>query len=215
MEFNPTPVTDEDLIAYSQDCKRLCAELFGRPANSLPAPFEMVYADTGPRFEMLPTGDTLVILKPGNDVWKHRFQVGHEVTHWLLTPANAAPGILHWSHEMLANTVSIRCLRGSGIPQAEQYARACERDFQNSRTDISVETLLTTELVEPYDWVFGPAFRMGQRLEKPLKWKRLKALGTTFDADGKPDVGQWVDKLDPKFQGIALKALTGDRDRWV
>jgi hypothetical protein len=50
-----------------------------------------------------------------------RHQAGHEVFHWLRTPAERTPGILHWTHEMLAIEVSHRAMRAAAIPGCAEY----------------------------------------------------------------------------------------------
>ena len=218
MELSFSQVADDGLLAYAKHCVALCACEFGRSEETLPPLFELVVGGTVPEFRKLPGNParSLVILQNGCNVWQHRFQIGHEVTHWLITPSDVFPGIFHWTHEMLANEISICCLRASGIDGAEETARRNEDKLRKADWGVSVEKLLTTKLESPpYNWVFGPAFRLGRRLKKAVRWEHLKKLSTYSDDQGQPDVRAWFADLSPKRAREAKKVLGTPHEGWV
>jgi hypothetical protein len=212
------PVMDEGLLDYANHCVAVCASEFGRPRETLPPPFELVVGGTVPEFRKLPgnPGTTLVILKQGCNVWQHRFQIGHEVTHWLITPSSIFPGIFHWTHEMLANEMSICCLRTSALLGAEETARQNEDTLRKAGWGESVEKVLSTKLeCPPYDWIFGPAFRLGRKLQKAVGWDHVKMISTYFDDQGQPDLRGWFAALSSKRTRKAKKVLGTPHEGWV
>jgi len=164
-----------------------------------------------PEFRMDPGGGPgTIILERGGDFWRERFQAGHEVFHWLITPASAYPGIHHWTHEMFANEMGVRCLRASGIRDAEAMAEEYAKWLESKSEETTLLKMLTTPLTPPYEWVFGRAFVIGRKLQKAVSWERLKPLATA-----EPDIRSWLEALPAKLRRAANEVLGEPSDEWV
>jgi hypothetical protein len=215
------PVEDRDLLEYIDDCVTLCAGEFRRARESLPAPFRVVLGDqTQPEYRMVEGQAPLIILVSGTNERQLRFQAGHEVFHWLATPESAAPGIFHWTHEMLAWEISLHCLRSSQDRKGYglmAHAATCEEWLENEAQRATLERMLTEPLVSgiPYDWVFGRAFVVGRKLQEVAGWDHVKQLATCFDEEGKPDVRGWIGALPPDLSEAVRRVLGEPASNWV
>jgi hypothetical protein len=201
-----SPLTDPGLLAYAERCVALAAAEFDRSA--LPTRFVVVDGGSVPEFRKVGDG-SLVVVQRGSNLWQSRFQLGHEITHWLLTPKDV-PAIFHWTHEMLANEVSLRCLRSSGLAAAEEVAEQNETDFRRKADGVSLRKMLATPLVHPYHWVYGRAFVVGRQLQVAAGWKDVKRLALYFTDRGQPDLAAWLAAL-PAHSQKRVHAVLGTR----
>jgi hypothetical protein len=216
----------EWLRKHVDACIALYLEEFKLARKALPPAFELDWSDRDfPVFVKQPgqgaegTKILLVLKSDSNQEWSLRLQVGHEIFHWLFTPPEVHPGIYHWSHEMLANEMSICCIRASGVEGAEAYAQATEQHFRDQAAGVSLRKMLTTPLRREggagYSWVFGRAFVVGRCLIEKVGWEHVKGLATSLDDQHQPDVRGWIDALPRSEQLGARDVLGAPHEKWV
>jgi len=213
---------------YLDHCVALYTKEFNRSTQDLPPPFDLGLSTVGsPVFEKQPGQDaegTKILLAPIDDEawgreWPLRSQAGHEVFHWLFTPPAVYPGIYHWAHEMLANEMSLLCVRKSGIEDAEDYARSMEIGFRAKVQETTRVKMLTTELHRDdgatYAWVFGRAFSVGRQLRDAVGWEHLKGLATSLEDERRPDLRGWLAALPRPLELRAINILGQPHPNWV
>ena len=202
----------------------VCARAFNRTKETLPEPFEVFSDTTQPQFRVR---ERKIILRQGTNWWQLRWQAGHEVFHWLCTPGS--DDIFHWTHEMLAQEMSIRCMESAvllpspprdkfadGRPYgAKDYVHEAETGFRDDVGSTSLERMLTTELHPPYEWVRGRAFVTGRKLQTEVGCENLKRLATCFTESGRPDVRMWLRELPRPDRRRAVRVLGKPNDEWV
>ena len=210
-----TAVDDPDLAAYFTHCVDLCREEFGRWRKDLPAPFAVSFGGTVPRFQVQQGAAQATITLTGSDWWQTRFEAGHEVLHWFATPPGAQAEILHWTHEMFAVEISVLCLRRYATNRALEHAEKCEQWLEQESARASLEEMLTTPLVEPYDRFFGRAFVTGRALQHAVSWERLKPLAFQLDGQQRPDLRRWLNELPGNLRRSAYSVLGEPTDAWV
>jgi hypothetical protein len=217
-------ITDPELLAYAAHCVDVSAREFNRQPDAWPRPFEIWANAAQPQFRVR---EGRIILKQGCNWWQLRSQVGHEVFHWLCTPGS--DDIYHWTHEMLAQEMSIRCIRSAGIVPppphdkfpdgraygVDDYADEDEAEYRRESVATSLEKMLTTELVPPYEWVRGRAFLAGRKLAAETSWEQLKTIATYFDEAGRPDVRHWLRDLPRPDRRRVTRFLGPPNDGWV
>jgi hypothetical protein len=214
------------LREYVDTCIALYVEEFNLSPDDLPPLFDLGWSPRGfPVFEKKQDqgaeGTTILLARMQHSLWEWslRLQAGHEIFHWLFTPADVYPAIYHWSHEMLANEMSLCCIRASGVEGAEAYAQATEQHFGDEAEGVSREKMLTTRLHREggagYAWVFGRAFVVGRDLKEKVGWEHVKGLATCLDDQHQPDVRRWLEALPPSQRSGAVEVLGPPRDDWV
>lgn len=213
------------LREYLDRCIEIYREEFDRSAETLPPPFRLAASTVSvPVFEK-PAGAQSVMwlaVEAHDDRWPDdwllRTQAGHELLHWLCTPAEVS-AIYHWTHELVANEMSLLCLRRSGIDGIEAYATALEENWRRQAVSDSTEKLLTTPLHREdggiYGWVFGRAFVVGEELKKAVDWENVKRLATTFGESHQPDLRSWLKGLQRPDRRRAERVLGKPNERWV
>jgi hypothetical protein len=220
----PEIITDPELLAFGDHCVDVCAREFNRCTDTWPRRFEVWSETAQPQFR---AREGRIILKQGCNWWQLRSQVGHEVFHWLCTPGSE--DIFHWTHEVLAQEMSIRCIRSATIVPppphdkfrdgrpygVDDYADEAEAEYRREAISTSLEKMLTTELVPPYEWVRGRAFVVGRKLATEVGWEQLKRVATYFDEAGKPDVRRWLRDLPRPDRRRATRVLGPPKDDWV
>jgi hypothetical protein len=184
-----------------------------------PPPFELLVGDQNvPYYRM--GKPPAIVLTPIDHYGSLRLQVGHEVFHWLCTPETAAPGVFHWTHEMLAVITSLACVR---LEHAlADYANENEELFRQQAKSFSIAEMVTTRLStdpvhDPYpEGLFGRALETGAQLRSKVGWKRLRLLASCFDTAGRtPDVRAWLEGLAPPKRDAAIRVLGTPTDAWV
>lgn len=130
-----------------------------------------------------------IIVTMNADPDQVRLQLGHEVFHWICTPAY----LHHWVHEMFAMEMSIRHLRANGC---SVYADLCEADFHQGATGFSIDRMLDESISPPYpSGLHDRAYAVGKELINVIRWDRLKPLACMFDEDAQPDLAGWLERL--------------------
>jgi hypothetical protein len=52
----------------------------------------------------------ILVARAGADWWRIRYQIAHEVFHWLCTP----PRTFHWTHELFAVELAVQAMADLG-----------------------------------------------------------------------------------------------------
>jgi hypothetical protein len=133
-------------------------------------------------------GAAILVARAGADWWRIRYQIAHEVFHWV-----CGPRVFHWTHEMLAVETALRAMRELG---EDDYARRNIDALVAEADCLSLATMLTTPVVPgPLPGLYGRAWVTGACLVEAVGWERLKLLAGSFDANGNPDVASWLRAL--------------------
>jgi hypothetical protein len=194
-------------MAFFAQRARRTAEEFGKVAGELPVlewganpEYRALTADGMPR---------IFVAREGADWWRIRYQIAHEVFHWLCTP----PRTFHWTHEMLAVEIALRAMRGIG---EHDYAQRAMNGLVEESGQSSLATILTTPVTpgEP-PGLYGRAWVTGRSLIEAVGWERVKLLAQSFDAEGRPDVARWVRSLTEVEQRWAEAVLGAPSPAWV
>ena len=176
---------DDEVMAFLAERGRRTAEEFGKQYCEPPLlewgetiQYQAITGDGRPR---------IIVARELTDWWRIRYQIAHEVFHWLCTP----PRTFHWAHEMLAVEMALRAMDEVG-----------ERDYVQRSIDQLVEEaeLLSVGgmLVTPFaaggypPGLYGRAFVTGRELTDAVGWERVKLIADSFDGAGKVDVAAWV-----------------------
>lgn len=201
------PLDESALGFLAERAERTAAE-FGAELGSKPPP--LLAWGEGPEYRAggsgaLPT----IFVSHDADWWQVRYQIAHEVFHWLCTP----PRTFHWSHELLAVETAVRAMGELG---EHAYVETLERSLAAQAERLPLAAMLTTPFGDEYpDGLYGRAWLTGRRLEAAAGWEELKPLAASFGEDGRPDVAAWVQSLRVK-QRAAVEAVLGEPSAgWV
>jgi hypothetical protein len=198
---------DDDVTAFlSEQRRRTAAEFDVELANdTMP---ELEWGET-PEYRVADGGPRIFVARNGADWWRIRYQIAHEVFHWLCTP----PRTFHWVHELFAVEVAVRALEELG---EHDYVRRAKEALIEGATQLPLAAMLTTPLAVPYtDGLYGRAWLTGRELQEAIGWGRLKPLATSFDDQGKPDVTAWIDSL-ARRERLQVEAVLGSPSpAWV
>jgi hypothetical protein len=150
----------------------------------------------------------IIVARGDADWWRIRYQIAHEVFHWL-----CGPRVFHWTHEFFAVETAIRAMASIG---ELDYAR---RAMAGLREEADV-TPLGVMLVSPLPDVelpglYGRAWVTGRELTGAVGWVRMKLVADCFDGDGKPDVVGWVRSLPAREQSRVEAVLGAPSTEWV
>jgi hypothetical protein len=200
---------DADVKAFMDEQSQRTVQAFGceKEASVLPllewgskAEFRPVTADGVPR---------IFVKRRYADWWRIRYQIAHELFHWLCTP----PGTFHWTHELFAVEMAVRAMEELG---EHDYVRR-----ETERLAAEAELLsLSAMLVTPFGDVspaglYGRAWVTGRALIDVIGWERLKSLARSFDEHGRPDVAEWVRAL-PQRRRAGVEGVLGRPSKaWV
>jgi hypothetical protein len=210
------PVTDPELLAYFEHCVEFHRRELPRNPEEQPPRFDVVLSDDQPQYRVR---ERRIILQRGSNWWQLRSQAGHEVFHWWATPG--AGDIYHWSHELIAQEMSIRCIESAslrpreGLKSPDEYIRATEDQYRAEAGSTSLQKMLTTAITPPYEWVRGRAFVTGRELESSVGWGHLKNLATYFTDEQVPDVRRWLADLPRPDRRRAMRVLGRPDVTWV
>jgi hypothetical protein len=198
---------DSEVEAYLAERARRTAEEFGKVPGELPV------LEWGDRPEFRVTGDgrpRIFVARDGADWWRIRYQIAHEVFHWL-----CGPRVFHWSHELLAVETAIRALAAIG---ELDYARRNMETLKVAADLLPLDGMLLTPLDrgDPYPpGLHARAWVTGRQLTGAVGWVRMKLLADRFDSDGKPDVVGWIRSL-PVVERSRVEAVLGvPSSAWV
>jgi hypothetical protein len=191
---------DGEVRVFLAERGRRVAEEFATTVGELPLlewgdypVFQSAGSDGRPR---------IFVAREGADWWRIRYQIAHEVFHWVCSP----PGTYHWTHEFFAVETAVRAMAAIG---ELDYAR---RTMAGLREEADLMAL-GAMLVSPLPGVYGPglygrAWVTGRELTSAVGWVRMKLLAGCFDADGKPDVVGWMRSF-PQEERAKLEAILG------
>jgi len=189
---------DEVAVFLAERARRTAAE-FGREPRELPllewGESAEYRADTG-------DGPTIFVAREGADWWRIRYQIAHEVFHWLCTP----PQTFHWTHELFAVEVALRAMDELG--EFDYAARSVESLTEQAKL-LPLHAMLVTPLAPPYPaGLYGRAWTTGRLLDEAVGWERLKLLASSFGLTGQPDFIGWLRSL-PQRDGTKVQAVVG------
>jgi hypothetical protein len=181
---------DDDVMAFLAERGRVTAVEFGKELGEQPLlewgdgiQFQAITADGRPR---------IIIVREYTDWWRIRYQVAHEVFHWVCSP----PQTHHWTHEMLAVEMAVRAMNEIG---EHDYAQRSIDSLLEQAKLLPLETMLVTPLVSndppglySHPGIYGRAWLTGRQLSDAVGWELVKRLADSFGPDGKPSLRKWV-----------------------
>jgi hypothetical protein len=195
-------VLDDEAVAFLEERGRRTADEFGKELGVGPLPLLQWGHRPEYRAGTQDHEPTIFVCRTGSDWWRIRYQIAHEVFHWLCTP----PVTFHWTHELFAVEMAVRAMEDLG---EHEYARRVRDALSHEAERVSLDTMLTTSLADlDGDGLYGRAWLTGRQLQEGVGWERLKFLASSFDKRGRPDVVGWLLSL-PKAERAKVEALLG------
>jgi hypothetical protein len=191
---------DEEVMAFLAERARKTAGEFGKDYRELPL---LEWGDSIQYQAITPDGrPRILVVRDGTDWWRIRYQIAHEVFHWLCSP----PQTFHWTHEMLAVETAVRAMDEIG---EHEYAQRARDLLTEQAPLLSVEEMLATPLAQGYPaGLYGRAWVTGRQLTEAVGWERVKQLASSFGADGKVDLLAWVRSV-PGAERPLIEAVLG------
>jgi hypothetical protein len=193
---------DDDLRAFLFACRDRTAAEFGKRADG---PLPLLEWGEQPEYRAGAPGEagTIFLSRHGHDWWQVRYQLAHEVFHWLCSP----PPTKHWTHEALAVETAVACVAELGDGE---YARTVAAALRAEAELLPVGAMLTARLdLGSYPpGLYGRAWVTCRELIGAVGWERLKPLASSFDDRGRPDVAAWLRSLEPAEQ-VKVEAVLG------
>jgi hypothetical protein len=199
----------DEAIAFLVECRHRTAAEFGVQLADEPVP-RLEWGER-PEFRAAVDGEParIILSRHDPDWWRVRYQIAHEVFHWLCTP----PGTFHWTHELFAVETAIRAM--DEIGEHEYAARTRERLTREAEL-LPLVAMLTVTFRETYpDGLYGRAWLTGSQLQAAVGWDRLKPLARCFDEQDRPDVVAWLGSLTSGAQASAASVLGLPAPEWV
>lgn len=142
----------------------------------------------------------IFVAREGADWWRIRYQIAHEVFHWL-----CGPHVFHWTHEFFAVELAVRAMDEIG---EHDYARRLMVSLSEEAEHLSLSVMLTTPLGAGYPrGLYGRAWLSGRSLIEAVGWERLKPLADCFAADGSSDLLGWIRSLPEAEQSRVTAVL--------
>jgi hypothetical protein len=188
---------DDDVVAFLAERARRTAEEFGKEPGELPV------LEWGERPELRVAADgraTILVAREGADWWRIRYQIAHEVIHWL-----CGPRVFHWTHEFFAVDTAIRAMAAIG---ELDYARRNIEGLTKAADSLSLSAMLVTPVGDYPPGLHARAWVTGRQLTGAVGWVRMKLLADRFDAEGKPDIVGWIRSL-PELERSRVEAVLG------
>jgi hypothetical protein len=148
------------------------------------------------------------VSREGADWWRIRYQIAHEVFHWL-----CGPRVFHWTHEFFAVETGVRAMAAIG---EVDYARRTMAELRNNANLTSLGTLLESPLPDVrLQGLYGRAWVTGRHLTGIVGWVRMKALADCFDANGTPDIIAWIRSFEDEDQARLEVVLGQPTAVWI
>lgn len=146
----------------------------------------------------------IFVARDGADWWRIRYQLAHEVFHWLCTP----PDVFHWVHEALAVEVAVRAMEEIG---ETDYADRERARLAAQAAELSLDEMLAVELGRAAYPVglYGRAWLTIDELIGVAGWDAVKLLADSFDAEGRPDIVGWGHSLAPETRAAIVRSPAG------
>lgn len=175
---------------------------FSRDLTDLPRPIRLIWGSQ-PEYRPATTGrGGVLLMQEGSDWWQIRYQLGHEIFHWVCTPGR----LFHWVHEMFAVEMSLRGMQAIG---EHDYVREIRQRLASEATELAYREMQALSLEPPYPTgLYGRAWITGRDLQAAVGWNRLKPLAAMFRA-GEPDMAGWFETLSPE-ERLQVTAVIGD-----
>jgi len=199
---------DDEVDAFAADQSQSIANEFGLAVVT--APPQLEWGDE-PEFRPITAdGDPRIFVRRrGADWWRIRYQIAHELFHWLCTPA----GVFHWTHELLAVETAVRAMEAIG---EHDYARRETERLASEAARLPLSTMLVTPFGEVYPpGLYGRAWVTGRELIGAVGWERVKPLAHSFDDHGNPDIAGWVAALSHTERNAVERVLGRPSGQWV
>jgi hypothetical protein len=200
---------DSHVVTFLSECGARIAGEFGRDLIGEATP--RVGWGERPEFRWR-TADadaTIIVDRHEPDWWRIRYQIAHEVFHWLCTP----PRIFHWTHELFAVETAVRAMEELG---EQDYVKRATAELRDAAEALALDHMLTTQLSTPYPHgLYGRAWLAGGELTAAIGWDRLKPLAHSFDESGAPSLQGWIRSLDHSEQKAVEEVLGPPSADWV
>jgi hypothetical protein len=150
----------------------------------------------------------IFVAREGADWWRIRYQIAHEVFHWL-----CGPRVFHWTHEFFAVETAIRAMATIG---ELDYARRAMAGLREEAGLTPLAEMLVSPQPDVYlPGLYGRAWVTGRELTAAVGWVRMKPLVDSFDADGKPDIVGWMRSFSDEEQAKLEAVLGSPSPAWV
>jgi hypothetical protein len=175
---------DDEVVAFLADRARMTADEFDKRPGELPV------LEWGEHPELRAAADgraTILVAREGADWWRIRYQIAHEVFHWL-----CGPHVFHWTHEFFAVDTAIRAMASIG---ELDYARRNTEGLTKAADLLPLSTMLVTPVGDYPPGLHARAWLTGRQLTGAVGWVRMKLLADRFDSAGKPDLVGWIRSL--------------------
>jgi hypothetical protein len=136
------------------------------------------------------------------NAYQMAFQSGHEVFHLLFSAGN----VLHWTHEVGAQTLMSTYLdhRAAGNADFVRYRNEVLADARSQAVGCSTREMMA--FMPPYSTAFyGRALIFGREILKTVGSPTYLSIGSIQGSEG-PDFWRWVDTL-PRRQQRRIRAF--------
>jgi hypothetical protein len=197
---------DDEVTAFLAERASRTAAEFGKDVREPP----MLEWGDRPEFRGVTTDGkaAIFVARDGADWWRIRYQVAHEVFHWL-----CGPRVFHWTHEFFAVEMAVRAMAAIG---ELDYARRVMAGLREEADLTPLGVMLVSPLPDvSLPGLYGRAWVTGRELTRRVGWVRMKLLADCFDADGKPDIVGWMRSF-PDDEQTKLEAVIGvPSSEWV
>jgi hypothetical protein len=197
---------DGEVAVFLAERARRTAVEFGKKLRDLPL---LEWGD-GPEFRVVtPDGKPrILVAREGADWWRIRYQIAHEVFHWL-----CGPRVFHWTHEFFAVETAIRAMAAIG---ELDYARRTMAGLSENADLTPLETMLVSPLPDvDLRGLYGRAWVTGRQLTGAVGWVRTRLLSDCFDAEGKPDVVAWMRSVEDEDLAKLESVLGKPSAAWI
>jgi hypothetical protein len=201
----PPAEIDGDLYAFLiKTAMTRCFREYGGSFTELRMPVELVRGPD-PMYAVV-EDRTFIFLTPDATWHQLRYQLAHEVFHWICTPDKT----FHWVHEMLAVETAVQCMNDIG---ELDYAFTSAAGLSSRAGDLKLTDMLTQPLTfedshYAYADVYGRAYAVCQQLKQRVGWPAVARLSRAFDDQGRPDVAGWIRSL-PVDDQVKVDAYFG------
>jgi hypothetical protein len=201
---------DDDVRAFLAEQSARVAKEFGKELSGRELPLLEWGDQPELRFLTADGRPRLFLSRDAPDWWRIRYQIAHEVFHWLCSP----PQTFHWTHELLAVETAVRAMEEIG---EHGYAEKVTATLTAEAARLPLARMLTTRLDEGYypDGLYGRAWTTGRQLIAAVGWETVKLLAGSSDDTGKPDALLWIRSLSPQDQAEVEEVLGVPSPKWV
>jgi hypothetical protein len=141
--------------------------------------------------------------------WRIRYQIAHEVFHWLCSP----PPTFHWTHELLAVETAIRAMEEIG---ELDYARREMERLSGDADRLSLDEMLRASLAAGYpEGLYGRAWVTGRQLIDAVGWESVKLVAKSAGEARVSRLEGWFSALPRESRPRAESILGLPSAEWV